>query len=239
MDCFANSVVYQYSCDLCHLPGRDKESAKSMDNGEGTYTGETSRSLYERVKEHYGAMESLRKDSHMVKHWFNTHPTLDKAPPFRFKIIGQYKDCLTRQLKEAVILVKKPNSLNSKGEFGGGSIPRLTIESDRYKMKMKEIEEKEKDDEEERKWKELVGRLRSKDTTLTEGTRRPPSSPPPPPGRRGRKKATTPSWAMPIGTPMKRKRDTQEHLNLTDIEKVEDTCDQLTPNKNFRQTHRR
>ena len=60
---------------------------------------------------------------------------------------------MTRQLKEAVILGKKPNSLNSKGEFGGGSIPRLTFEPDRYKIKMQEIEEKEKDDEEERNWK--------------------------------------------------------------------------------------
>ena len=101
-----SSVVYQTSCELCHPPGidKDKRPTRGMEQGEGTYTGETNRSLFERVGEHYGDMESLEKDSHIVKHWFTTHPTLDTAPPFRFRIVGKFKDCLTRQLTEAVIL---------------------------------------------------------------------------------------------------------------------------------------
>ena len=207
VDCFARSTVYQSSCELCHPPGSKKkdESAKRKDGGEGTYTGETSRSVFERVKEHYGDMESLRKDSHMVKHWFTSHPTLNEAPPFRFEIIGKYKDCLTRQLKEAVILGGKPNSLNSKGEFGGCSIPRLTIESDRYKLKLKELEERQKEEEEENKWKELVSRVRSSNTTMTGDTGGPP--PPPPCKGRGGRTKTTPLWALPVESPLKRKRN--------------------------------
>ena len=194
VDCFASSVVYQSSCEICHPPGREKESAKKKESGAGTYTGETSRSMFERVREHFDAKESLKKDSHMVKHWFTSHPTLDIALPFRFKIIGKYKDCLTRQLKEAVILGKKPDSLNSKGEFGGGSIPRLTIEPDRFKVKIKELAEKEKEEEEERKWKELVCRIRKDSTTTATGsTRCPPPSPPPPRDKAGRRrKSATP-----------------------------------------------
>ena len=69
-------------------------------------------------------------------------------------------DCLTRQLKEAVILGGKPNSLNSKGEFGRCNIPRLTIEDDKYKQKVKELEGRLKEEEDDRKWKELVSRVR-------------------------------------------------------------------------------
>ena len=71
----------------------------------------------------------------MVKHWFTSHPELDKAPTFRFEVIRKFKDCLTRQLKEAVMLQSMPNSLNSKGEFGRCEIQRLVIEDDSYKLK--------------------------------------------------------------------------------------------------------
>jgi hypothetical protein len=121
--------------------------------------------VFERVGEHYGDLESLEKDSHMVKHWFTTHPTMDTAPPFRFRVVGKFKDCLTRQLKEAVILGNRPNSLNSKGEFGNCTIPRLTIEADQYEMKVKELEKKKKEEEEERLWKELLERVKEGNPT--------------------------------------------------------------------------
>ena len=50
-----------------------------MDRGEGTYTGETSRSVFDRVGEQFGDLESLEKDSNMVKHWFTKHPTILKS----------------------------------------------------------------------------------------------------------------------------------------------------------------
>jgi hypothetical protein len=116
--------------------------------------------VYERVGEHYSGLDALRKDSHMVKHWFTSHPALDVAPPFRFEVIGRFKDCLTRQLKEAVMLQSIPNSLNSKGEFGRCEIPRLVIEEDSYKLKIKELEDKKKEELDEQKWKDLVERVK-------------------------------------------------------------------------------
>ena len=51
--------------------------------------------------------------------------------------------------------------LNSKGEFGRCHIPRLTIEPDQYRQKVKEIEDKKVEEEEDKKWKELVSKIRS------------------------------------------------------------------------------
>ena len=166
VDCFASSVVYKSSCQLCHPPGteKDENSSTGMDKGEGTYVGGTSRSVDERVGEHYVGLEALRKDSHMVKHWFTSHSALEEAPPFKFEVIGRFKDCLTRQLKEAVMLQARPNSLNSKGEFGRCEIPRLVIEEDSYKTKIKELEDRKKEEEDDRKWKDLVERVRKEKT---------------------------------------------------------------------------
>ena len=84
VDCFASNVVYQSSCQLCHPSGTEKvgNASTGMETGEGTYTGETSRSVFERVREHYDGVIALRKDSHIVKHWFTTHPERKEAPPF-------------------------------------------------------------------------------------------------------------------------------------------------------------
>ena len=69
----------------------------------------------------------------MIKHWFLKHPEKQELPKFTFKVIGKYKDCLTRQIKEAVIISKRPGTLNIKGELGGGRIPRLVIEKTDWK----------------------------------------------------------------------------------------------------------
>ena len=79
----------------------------------------------------------LCKDSHIVKHWFLDHPNETKPPEFELKIIGRYKDCLTRKIKEVVRLQNRPGTTNSKGEWGGGRIPRLKIEKLDYEIKKK------------------------------------------------------------------------------------------------------
>ena len=89
--------------------------------------------------------------------------------------------------------------LNSKGKFWGNTVPRLTIEIDRYNQKLMEIEGSQEDEEEDRKWKELLDRVtagRAPPPTTTKPTRKG--------ARRGGK--TTPTWALSTGTPMKRKR---------------------------------
>ena len=86
----------------------------------GIYIGETSRLIAERVNEHlYGFdHESFSKKSHIVKHWMNSHTDRDEAPPFKIKILRQYKDSLSRQVGEAIaILLPKDTLLNSKNKY--------------------------------------------------------------------------------------------------------------------------
>ena len=53
----------------------------------------------------------------MVKHWINHHPEETTQPESRFKIKAAYKDCLSRQVAEAIhIHYSRDELLNSKKE---------------------------------------------------------------------------------------------------------------------------
>ena len=48
----------------------------------------------------------------------SSHTEADSPPPFRFRIVKQFKDCLSRQVGEAIaILLSKDKPLNSKSEL--------------------------------------------------------------------------------------------------------------------------
>ena len=51
----------------------------------GIYIRESSRSLSERATEHFNDAEFFSKKSHIIKHWINSHPNMDTAPPFKIK----------------------------------------------------------------------------------------------------------------------------------------------------------
>ena len=114
----------------------DKPGDGMVTSGNGIYTGETSRSLWERAGEHMGAASGLDRGSHMVKHWFLDHPGEGSLPTFKFRVLGKYKDCLTRQLKEAVRVQNRPDNININGQFGGGTIPRLVVVKSDWKEKL-------------------------------------------------------------------------------------------------------
>ena len=67
----------------------------------GLYIGETSRSLYERSKEHQKDKEDREDDSHPVKHWVLDHPEMSSPPKFKFTSVGSFQDPLTRQISES------------------------------------------------------------------------------------------------------------------------------------------
>ena len=46
--------------------------------------------------------EDFKSGSHMVKHWMTPRPEDQSWPPFKFKILGGYRDCLSRQVAEAI-----------------------------------------------------------------------------------------------------------------------------------------
>ena len=106
-NCRSKNILYESICALCNpsdppsIPHEDHPTPSSVNpvaSREGIYIGESSRSLFERSIEHHNDAKTMSKKSHMVKHWMLTHPDSDTIPAFRFTIIAQYRDALSRQI---------------------------------------------------------------------------------------------------------------------------------------------
>ena len=140
-DCRRRNILYENRCTVCHV-GKEGEEFKK--DGLGIYVGESSRSLYERSKEHEKDRNDEEEDSHQMKHWVLDHPELDAPPKFKFKIISSFSDPLTRQISEAVRIEQRGELLlNSKSEFNRCRVPRLKIDMEGWKAG-KEREKQEK-----------------------------------------------------------------------------------------------
>jgi hypothetical protein len=62
----------------------------------------------------------------MGKHWLTSHEKEETCPEFRFKIVGNFKDALSRQVTEAVMIhYSQDILLNSKNEYNDGRPKRL------------------------------------------------------------------------------------------------------------------
>ena len=90
--CRSRSVLYETQCSLCnpasHSEDHQKEDVQPTGSRSrsGVYIGETSRSLNERSIEHLADARSFHPGSHIVKHWMEMHPDLNRIPPFKFKV---------------------------------------------------------------------------------------------------------------------------------------------------------
>ena len=165
MNCKSKNVVYESKCRICNPDiqpdGRQSEVAQPTGR-DGIYIGETSRSLHERALEHVKEGESFSHKSHIVKHWINTHPELPSPPEMVFSITGRYRDCLSRQVGEALrIHYSQDNILNSKSEYRSNTITRLAIEEDAWERR----ERSRLEEEEDRLAKEMVDQFRRNKTT--------------------------------------------------------------------------
>ena len=116
-----------------------------------------------------------------------------------------------------------PSSLNSKGEFGRCEIPRLVIEEDCYKTKMKELEDKKKEEEDDRKWKDLVERVSKGNAGKKRRTS--PSSSDPPPKRMKSPPETQATYIDKVGhiklssSPPENPANRDKHMDLTEKER--------------------
>ena len=92
----------------------------------GIYVGESSRSMYERTKEHIADARAGNEDSHIAKHWAEQHRGEDMPKyPFQFKIIKSFQDSLSRQVSESVRIDMRNGVLNSKTVYSRNKLPRL------------------------------------------------------------------------------------------------------------------
>ena len=112
--CHKSNITYQYTCK--------KDGA--------VYTGETGRNLYTRGLEHLDKYEKKAEKSFIHAHQIECH---DGAPAeFATKVTGSYRDPLSRQVAEAVLITRSSGStnevLNSKSEFRQPPIVRVRRE---------------------------------------------------------------------------------------------------------------
>ena len=101
------------------------------------YIGETSRSGYERIKEHMGSLrrcmeppdESLEDVSPLLKHQWVYHR--DQQPDYWAKVISKHFTAFSRQVREGVYISKMAADndiiLNSKGELVGSRVSRKSV----------------------------------------------------------------------------------------------------------------
>ena len=91
-----------------------------------------------------------------MKHWMSVHESDRTPPPFSFKITGQFKDCLSRQIMEAIkIQYSRDNILNSKCEYLQNCITRLVVNEEDWEKKERERREEEIEREEAKKLEEF------------------------------------------------------------------------------------
>ena len=100
--CHRSNINYQIECQLC------KDTTPTI------YIGETSRNLYTRGGEHIH--RSREEDSFMKKHMEDKHAGLEED--FRAKVTHMNKDCLTRQVREGILIRRSSKELmNTKTEW--------------------------------------------------------------------------------------------------------------------------
>ena len=116
--CRGCGVNYELECQLCPVGERSK------------YVGETSRNLYTRSKEHLARYQAGASTSFMHKHQATAHQGEDED--YRAKVTASTRDCLTRQVKEAVLIRRsKVRILNGKTEWHQPALYRVQNEIER------------------------------------------------------------------------------------------------------------
>ena len=150
-NCRAQSILYESKCEVCNpkptSSHQEDPSQQKPASRKGIYIGETSRTLYERSKEHLKDAEDFDPSSHIVKHWMNVHPDSNSCPQFSFTIKAKFRDCLSRQVAEAIsIMYTKDQLLNSKNEYMANCLTRICVEENRFERKKREREEEEQEE---------------------------------------------------------------------------------------------
>ena len=103
-NCRQSNIEYSMDCCLC------------PDSRPTAYHGETSRNLYTRAGEHYRDYHKGEEDSWIGKHQLEMHGGAQAE--FTAKVTNSFRDCLTRQVSEAVTIRRSEKEvLNGKSEW--------------------------------------------------------------------------------------------------------------------------
>ena len=88
------------------------------------YIGESSRSFWDRTREHIQALHSHNNNYAVAKHWTQEHGELKDPPRYKFEVLSTHQTAIQRQLSEGLAIEKEdPETLiNGKGEYGTNRI---------------------------------------------------------------------------------------------------------------------
>ena len=148
-NCSKRNVVYETWCESCRLEEEEKSGKQDgkKDQKLYKYIGESSRSCFERGREHQSDLEQLKPTSHMLKHVLDKHEGRQPGEvKFLMRAIKFHKSSFERQIQEAVLIQanRTHHLLNSKSEFNRCALPRLGT-----KLGERETKEKREEVEEE------------------------------------------------------------------------------------------
>ena len=118
--CTKSNLVYENICTRCNPGATGKREQENLRVDIPTvYIGETSRSIFERSKEHWEGAEKGSEKNHMIKHQKLEHNG-EPDPHFHMKVKGFFKTALARQVAEAVQIRRRGGEgsiLNLRGSF--------------------------------------------------------------------------------------------------------------------------
>ena len=135
--CSVKGLVYEAECLECQKVSNDVGPSPK-------YIGESARPFRLRVNEHFTNLRNWKLDSFMLEHWMTTHGLNMTPPKFQFKSRASYKDSMTRQLAEA-LLIEEEGSLNKRFEYGSNHLCRLESSIPDWECeKLREVEAMDK-----------------------------------------------------------------------------------------------
>ena len=114
-NCEGGGINYELECQLC------------PNNHKSVYIGESSRNLFTRSKEHLSSYRTGANTSFMAKHQADAH--IGEEPKFKAKVTASTRDCLSRQVREAVLIRRSDSKiLNGISEWHQPALYRVQHE---------------------------------------------------------------------------------------------------------------
>ena len=144
-NCTKSSILYENVCLTCNPGAKERRPLVEVRNDvPSLYIGESSRSIYERSREHWADWRGKKGSSHIMKHQEQAH-SLEEEPRFIMRVVRSYRTALSRQIGEAVRIRRRGGEggiLNSKAEYSRCRITRLVLD-DQKDEELDRMEEEE------------------------------------------------------------------------------------------------
>ena len=136
-DCMQKNIVYQNSCLECAAAVATATGDGGVNSDQGRcrlalYTRQTSRTGYERGREHLDGLKKKNENNPLYKHVADRHSD-DTNIKFRMTVVKRHFSAFSRLVHEAIRIETLSESylvevLNSRSEIGRVVLPRLVVE---------------------------------------------------------------------------------------------------------------